>query len=438
MSRLVSWLSQYSMLLVLLALCIGFSLATLTEQQPNAGDAARQMRTEIGNTPWSEVLVISSSSREDIDFAAALKEIGLKEGVDIDAWQRFLVTGTPQDARKAIQTHPASSLTIVQSPDTKAWKIFEGIADKFPDKSLRLISPRSVLGSNFLKSKNLINIVNQIVVIAILAIGMTLVILAGGIDLSVGSLIALSAVICTLTIRNWGGGEQASVGAMLACGTLALAVCGMCGLFNGLLIVGFQMPPFIATLGMMLIASGIAFLLSNGQSIDAVPENFIWLGRGTWMGIPVGVMLMLALYAVMHGVMQYTVFGRTIYAIGGNVEAARLSGIRVSHKIAATYALCGLLAGLGGLVMASRLKSGDAKYGAMYELYVIAAVVVGGTSLRGGYGSVIGTLIGALIIAVIENGMNLVQIESYTQKVVFGAVILLAVLLDRRSRARGI
>jgi ribose transport system permease protein len=425
------------MLLVLMALCVGFSIATLTEQQPNAADAARQMEQELGTTPWSEVLVVSSSSREDIDFADALKELALRGGVTSEAWQTSLITGTPQEARRAIQTHASSRLTIVQSPDTKPWKIFEGVAEKFPDKTLRVIAPRSVIGSNFLKSKNLINIVNQIVVIAILAVGMTLVILTGGIDLSVGSLIALSAVICTLSIRNWGGGEQASVGAMVACGMLALLICGLCGLFNGMLIVGFQMPPFIATLGMMLIASGIAFLLSNGQSIDAVPENFIWLGRGAWLGIPVAVIMMLILYAVMQFVMKRTVYGRTIYAIGGNAEAARLCGIRVSRVVATTYGLCGLLAGLGGLVMASRLRSGDAKYGTMYELYVIAAVVVGGTSLRGGYGSIFGTLIGALIIAVIENGMNLVQIESYTQKVVFGVVILLAVLLDQRSRTRG-
>ena len=153
-------------------------------------------------------------------------------------------------------------------------------------------------------------------------------------------------------------------------------------------------------------------------------------------GLPVAVILMACMYAATHIVMRSTVYGRAIYAIGGNAEAARLCGIRVRTVIASSYVLCGLLAGLGGLVMASRLKSGDATYGAMYELYVIAAVVVGGTSLRGGYGSVLGTLVGALIIAVIENGMNLIQIESYMQKVVFGLVILGAVLLDRNARDR--
>jgi ribose transport system permease protein len=172
-------------------------------------------------------------------------------------------------------------------------------------------------------------------------------------------------------------------------------------------------------------------MISKGQSIDQVPDFFVWLGRGNWGGIPTAVWLMLLIFAVAHGVMTMTTYGRSIYAIGGNEVAARLCGVRVDWIMVVAYGISGLLAGLGGLVMASRLGTGDAKYGLMYELYVIAAVVVGGTSLRGGYGSIFGTLVGALIIAVIENGMNLMQIDSYAQKVVFGSIILLAVLIDR-------
>jgi ribose transport system permease protein len=315
--------------------------------------------------------------------------------------------------------------------------LFENLEEKFPDADIVLMRSVPTRWPNFLKSNNLINIVDQIVVIAILAVGMTLVILTGGIDLSVGSLIALSSVLCARAIRDWGGGPDASITSMVLAGTLALAACGVCGLFNGSLIVGFGMPPFIATLGTMLMASGLAFILSQGQSIDAVPDNFIWLGRGLVLGLPVAVILMLSLYAMAHWVMQNTTYGRYIYAIGGNAVAAKLCGIRVHYWIVSTYVISSLLAGLGGLVMASRLKSGDAKYGAMYELYVIAAVVVGGTSLRGGYGTVLGTLIGALIIAVIQNGMNLIHIESNTQKVAFGAIILLAVLFDRLKHSYG-
>lgn len=421
---------------VLLGLCVTFSLATITEQQPNSIDAAKQVRTAAGLRADTSFLVVASTSEEDRQFVDALRLEAEAAGVERRAFDARVSVGTPQDARRALDRSEETVLTLLQGPDTRGWKLFEGIQEKFPSKQLRVVAPVPERGSNFLKTKNLINIANQIVVIAILAIGMTLVILTGGVDLSVGSLIALSAVLCTMAIREWGGAAEATPIAMVLCGALALAICACCGAVSGILIVGFQLPPFIATMGMMLIASGFAFILSQGQSIDAVPESFVYLGRGTWLGLPVAVLLMLLLYALAHGVMKHTVYGRWLYALGGNAEAARLCGIRVRQLVASTYVLSGLLAGLGGLVMASRLKSGDAKYGAMYELYVIAAVVVGGTSLRGGHGSIAGTLIGALIIAVIENGMNLVQVESYTQKVVFGAVILVAVLLERRSGAR--
>jgi len=269
----------------------------------------------------------------------------------------------------------------------------------------------------------------------LVSIGMTLVILTGGIDLSVGSLIAFAAVVAAGLIRGWGG-EQASAGAMVLGSLAAVGACGLFGAFSGLMITRFDVPPFIATLGMMQVASGLAYLLSGGRPIYQLPESFVTLGRASdpVLGVPYGVMLMAVLFAAAHLVMGSTVLGRRIYAVGGNAEAARLAGVRVKRVLLFVYVLCGILAGLGGVITASQLKSGAPTYGLMYELYVIAAVVVGGTSLSGGEGRILGTLIGAFIIAVIQNGMNLTNVESYTQKVVLGLVILGAVLLDRVKR----
>ena len=264
-----------------------------------------------------------------------------------------------------------------------------------------------------------------------------MVIITGGIDLSVGSLIALSAVASTLLIAHVAGAEHAGAAGMIWSCAAGIAVCAMLGLFSGLMITLFAIPPFIVTLAMMLVGSGLAYLLSKGESIYQVPETFIWLGRGAaFRGIPNSVLLMLVLYIIAHVVMSRMALGRYIYAIGGNREAARLSGAPVVPVLLIVYTLSGLLAGLGGIVTASQLKSGSPNYGQMYELYVIAAVVVGGTSLAGGEGKIFGTLIGAFIIAAIQNGMNLTGVESYTQKVVLGLVILGAVLFDRLKHKR--
>jgi ribose transport system permease protein len=314
--------------------------------------------------------------------------------------------------------------------------VFDDLGNKFPRlAATRVIVPRSHWWPNFLKTENLINIANQIAVIAIIAIGMTLVIITGGIDLSVGSLIALSAVVAALLIQNVAGAQQASVWAMVVSCLAAIAVCGLAGFFSGVMITVFTIPAFIATLAMMLVASGAAFILAKGQSVYQLPDSFVWLGRGADLGLlPNAVVMMALLYLIAHILMTRTVLGRYIYAVGGNAEAARLSGVPVKTVVWFVYTVCGALAGLGGIVMASQLKSGSPTYGQMYELYVIAAVVVGGSSLSGGEGKVLGTLIGAFIIAVIQNGMNLTGVESYTQKVVLGLVILGAVLLDMLKR----
>ena len=202
------------------------------------------------------------------------------------------------------------------------------------------------------------------------------------------------------------------------------------------MVTAFQLPPFIVTLATMLIARGLAKRLSDFQSINAVPPSFRWLGNGSTVNVPNAILLMILLYILTHFVMSRSVFGRYLYAIGGNAQASRLSGIPVKRTTMIVYVICGALAGLGGIMVSSRLNAGDPKYGTMYELEVIAAVVVGGTSLMGGEGRIFGTLIGAFIIAVIRNGMNLMGVNSDSQEMVLGAVLLLAVLLDRVKRIR--
>jgi ribose transport system permease protein len=275
------------------------------------------------------------------------------------------------------------------------------------------------------------------VVIAVIAIGMTMVIITAGIDLSVGSLIALSAVIATLIMKRLGGLEASAWVVLVGflAGTLA---CGGVGAAGGFIVARFKVAPFIVTLSVMMMARGLAFLITGGFSIYQVPRALPWLGQGRSMGIPNTVILLVVLYVAAHIFMAHTRLGRYIYAVGGNEEAARLSGVPVKLVIVFVYVISALCAGLGGCIQASQLNTGTPNMGVMYELYVIAAVVVGGTSLAGGSGRILGTLIGAFIISVIQNGMNLLGMESYTQQVVLGGVILGAVLLDKVGTGRNL
>jgi ribose transport system permease protein len=315
-------------------------------------------------------------------------------------------------------------------------EVFADLARDFPPfAGAEVLCPEPYWWPTFLTKDNLLNVTIQIVVIAILAIGVTMVIITGGIDLSVGSLIALASVVTAVLIRDVAGAKDASSVGMVTCCLAGIAICAAVGLFDGVMVTIFDVPPFIATLAMLLVGSGLAYIIAEGQSIQEVPDSFVWLGRGRdLLGIPNAVVMTAGLYAAAHVLMTRTKWGRYIYAVGGNAEAARLSGVPVQWVKVLVYAASGALAGLGGIVTASQLKSGSPKFGPWYELYAIAAVVVGGTSLSGGEGKVLGTLIGALIIAVIWNGMNLTGVESYTQKVVLGAVILGAVLLDRLKK----
>jgi ribose transport system permease protein len=429
--RVYRFLSNYGMLLVLLLLCAFYSWVTWAEQYPTGSAAARGLAKDLVrlHPGGAGVLIVAPKNGEDFEFARVLESSLKPAGFNVLG----VINGEPADARRALESRSREHIDLIACTAVAAsWGVLQRLAE-FPGAAqASIVQPRSYRWPNFLKPDNLLNVANQIVVIAVVAIGMTMVIIAGGIDLSVGSLIALSAVIATRLIRDVGGAEQAgAVGMTLSC-LAGIGACALVGFGSGLFVTQFGIPPFIVTLGTMLVSSGTAFLLAQGQSIYQVPDSFVWLGRGTGLlNLPNAVWLMAVMYAFGYLVMECTALGRYIYAIGGNREAARFSGVPVKRVLLLTYGISGALAGLGGIVTASQLKSGAPTYGTMYELYVIAAVVVGGTSLLGGEGRILGTLIGAFIIAVIQNGMNLTGVESYTQKVVLGLLILGAVLLDR-------
>lgn len=429
------------MLLVLLLLGAYFSYATLTPVATSGSEGGKQLAHRIASEygSGSSVLIAVKRTDEDRAMAAAL-EAELTDGglVVLDT-----VEGDPADANRSLTevARSGSRLDVIAcSPGAAAWTVFDKrlnqLASEHPSLGEpQVAAPREAYWPIFLTRGNLLNVANQIAVIAIIAIGMTMVIITRGIDLSVGSLIALSGVATALLVRDTAGGASAGTGGLVLCSAAGIGLCAALGLFSGGLITWCSIPPFIATLGMMLVGRGLAFMLAEGQSISDLPASFNWLGGGKdlW-GVPNSVVLMIVLYAIAHVVMTRTVLGRYIYAVGGNPEGARLSGLPVRGVLLLVYTVSGLLAGVGGVITASQLGSGAPETAEMKELYVIAAVVVGGASLAGGEGKILGTLVGALIIAVIENGMNLTGVESYTQKVVLGLVILGAVLIDTMKR----
>lgn len=292
-----------------------------------------------------------------------------------------------------------------------------------------LVIAMSALSGDFLTTDNLLNVGVQAAVTAILAFGVTFVIVSAGIDLSVGSVAALSA-----TVLAWSA-TQHGVPVVLAV-ILAIATGIAAGLVNGFLIAYGKLPPFIATLAMLSVARGLSLVISQGSPI-AFPDSVSHLGDtlGGWLPVPVLVMIAMGLVAAF--VLGRTYIGRSMYAIGGNEEAARLSGLRVSKQKLAIYALSGVFAAAAGIVLASRLSSAQPQAADGYELDAIAAVVIGGASLAGGTGKASGTLIGALILAVLRNGLNLLSVSAFWQQVVIGVVIALAVLLDTVRRKAG-
>jgi ribose transport system permease protein len=431
------FLSDYGMSLVLLLLCVYYSAVTFAPQDPSGAYGGEKLADQLAYPNTNpRILIVTRNTREDNAFADALLRRLNNSAYRIVGDVR----GIPADARVELQriADSGEKLDLIAVPRAVSeWAVLRNVSARFPQLGdVPVVTPTRYWWPNFLKADNLRNIADQIVIIAILAAGMTFVVITGGIDLSVGSLIALSAVIATLLIRDVAGAESATARGMIGACLAAVALCGLCGLFSGAMVTFFQVPAFIVTLAMMLVARGLASEASNGASIFQVPASFLWLGGGAdLLGIPNGVVLMIVLYIAADVVMTRMKLGRYIYAIGGNAEAARLSGVPVRRVLLLVYALSGALAGVGGVVMASRLRSGAPTYGFMYELYAIAAVVVGGTSLSGGEGKMFGTLIGAFIIAVIKNGMNLTGVTPFRQDVVFGAVILGAVLLDQLKKS---
>jgi ribose/xylose/arabinose/galactoside ABC-type transport system permease subunit len=288
---------------------------------------------------------------------------------------------------------------------------------------LCVIVALSILEPAFLTTHNLINIMRQTSVIGIMAVGMTFVILTAGIDLSVGSILALTGVVCA-SLEHRGLPVPVVVAGTLLLGALI-------GTVNGVVTTKGRVTPFVVTLGTMSIARGLSHIYTGGEPISGFGTAFRFIGSGEILGVPVPIVIFALTVLIAAAVLRHTTLGRYTYAIGGNEEAVRLSGIAVDFYKTSAYAICGLTSALGAVVLTSRLNAGESIAGMGYELDVIAAVVIGGTSLMGGRGSVWGTLIGALLIGSINNGMNLLMISSYYQLVVKGAIIVAAALLDR-------
>lgn len=285
-----------------------------------------------------------------------------------------------------------------------------------------LVALMSVIAPNFVSFNNGLNVARAVSINAILAAGMTLVILTRGIDLSVGSAVALTGVSSVLL---WTAGAPA-IAAVLG----GIVVGALTGLIDGSLVAFLGLPSFIITLGALTYIRGLSYSLTNAQPLIASDLGFRGLGNGAIAGIPTPVVIMLAVYAVLWFVLERTTFGRHVYAIGGNPEAARLAGVNVKWTLLRVYLIMGACAGLAGVIFAARVESGQPKAGEGYELDAIAAVVLGGTSLFGGRGRITGTLIGALIIGVLSNGLVLMDVPFFFQLVVKGAVIILAVAID--------
>ncbi|NPT53597.1 ABC transporter permease [Paraburkholderia elongata] len=276
----------------------------------------------------------------------------------------------------------------------------------------------------FLTLGNIADILRQTSINGILAVGMTYVVLTAGIDLSVGSTLALAGIISASLVT---GPHPHSAAFGLAAG---LAVGAAVGAINGLLVARLSIPPFVATLGMLSAARGLTYIYNDGMPVTDLPDGYLTIGTGAIAGIPVPIIVFALVVVLFWFVLRYTTYGRYVYAVGGNAKSAKTSGISTGKILFSVYVIGGLLAGLAGIILAARTTSALPQAGMSYELDAIAAVVIGGTSLSGGTGSLGGTVVGALLIGVINNGLNLLGVSSYYQQVVKGVIIVGAVLLD--------
>ncbi|MEW9673852.1 ABC transporter permease [Ammoniphilus sp. 3BR4] len=286
----------------------------------------------------------------------------------------------------------------------------------------------SIITPAFLSSQNLINVVRQISFIGIVAMGVTMVIITTGIDLSSGSVIALVSVITA----SFAQGDHPLILAL----ALGLGVGVLAGFINGTISAKGAIPPFIATLGMMIGARGLALLYSDGRPIGNLSESFLFIGQGEIAGIPVPIIIFVIMGVISHLMLSKTRFGKYTYAIGGNEQAARICGINVDRYKIMIYTYAGFLSALAGIMLTSRISAGQPSMGVMYELDAIAAAVIGGTSLSGGIGTIPGTIIGALIIGVLNNSLDLMNVSSYWQQILKGIIIVSAVLIDSRKNKK--
>jgi ribose/xylose/arabinose/galactoside ABC-type transport system permease subunit len=287
--------------------------------------------------------------------------------------------------------------------------------------ALALTTPR------FLTVANLMNIGTQVSINALLAFGVTFVIITGGIDLSLGSMVAVTGVVAATFAHP----DTYPLVVPIFAGLLAgLAF----GAFNGLVITKSKVPPFIVTLGTMTIGRGLALILSKGRPVSNLSDSFNFIGGGQLFGIPFPIVILIVAFIACSIILRKTILGRYMYAVGGNEQAARASGIRVSNVKMWVYTICGILSAMGGILLTSRITTGQPNAGAGFELDAIAAAIIGGTSTSGGTGTMTGTLIGALLIGVISNGLDLLNVTSYYQQVVMGVIIIGAVVLDSLGR----
>ncbi|MDB5523049.1 MAG: transporter permease [Rhizobium sp.] len=307
-----------------------------------------------------------------------------------------------------------------------------------------LMAVFTALKPSFIDPINVFNIMRQISITGLIALGMTFVILTAGIDLSVGALLALCGMVAAIVAKG-GAASTLSLSASEGAGygwfaalLAAVFVGAAAGGVQGLAITRLKVPPFVVTLGGLTIFRGLTLMLSNGGPVSGFNADMRWFGNGLVGPVPVPVIIFAVAAVLCHIVLRYTRYGRAVYAVGGNAEAARLSGLRVDRILISVYMVVGFFAGLAAFVLAARLNSAEAVAGLGYELTVISAVVIGGTSLFGGIGSVGGTVVGAALIGVLQNGLQFNNVSSYTQSVVIGLILILAVAFDRwlKSRAR--
>ncbi len=303
-----------------------------------------------------------------------------------------------------------------------------------------MVIAMSVASPVFLTPRNLMNIVRQVSVIGLISLGVTLVIISKGIDLSSGSVLAVAAVVAASfgQTGDWHAKmfpnlpEMPVIVPLLA----ALAIGLLCGAVNGTLIAKTGIPAFIATLGMMVSARGLALLYTDGRPVSSLTESYQYIGQGYILGIPVPVLIYLTMAFITWVLLNHTKFGKNVYAIGGNIHAAEVSGVNVQRNLIKIYAYAGLLAGLAGMVLSARVNTGQPGMGVSYELDAIAATTIGGTSHSGGIGTIGGAFVGALILGVLNNGLNLLGVSAYWQQIIKGCIIVGAVIIDMRKNAK--